>query len=259
MTETATAATPAMAGEALLLRLDGYEGPLDLLLELARAQKVDLAALDIVALADQFLAALDGGRALRPELAADWLVTAAWLAWLKSRLLLPDPEPDSDAEAAATSLAERLRGLEALRAGAGWLAGRPLLGRDVFARGVPETLEERREGALSADLAGLLHARAATLRRLAARRPYAPAPRRLPTVAEALERLRRVLGAAGPGWNALSRFLPPIAAPADPLLRRAAMAATLIAGLELARSGGAVLRQDEAFGPILLRPGPAAA
>ncbi len=250
-----------VAGEALHLRLEVYEGPLDLLLELARAQKVDLAALDVVALADQFLGALAAARPPRPELAADWLVTAAWLAWLKSRLLLPDPEPDSDAEAAATSLAERLRGLEALRALAGWLAGRPLLGRDVFARGRPETLEARRAGALEADLAGLLRARASVLRRAAARLPYAPAPRFLPTVAEALERLRLLPGAgpdrAAPAWVDLRRFLPPAAE--DSLLRRAGWAATLIAGLELAREGGATLRQDAAFGPILLRAGPAGA
>ena len=238
--------------EAPYLRLDGYEGPLDLLLELARAQKVDLAALDIVALADQFLRALDAARGLRPELAADWLVTAAWLAWLKSRLLLPEPEPDPDAEAATETLADRLRGLEALRAGAAWLGARPALGRDVFARGMPERLEERRDGAFEADLPGLLHARTMALRRLAARRPYAPVPRRLWTVGEAMARL---LGAgpdwAGPDWVELARFLPAEAI-ADPLERRAAIAATLIAGLELARSGGAVLRQESAFGPILL-------
>ncbi|MFT8242660.1 segregation and condensation protein A [Roseomonas sp. BN140053] len=252
MTATSVVAAPARPGtEALVVTLEGYEGPLDLLLDLARSQKVDLAALDILSLVDQYLAVIEGARQVRLELAADWLVMAAWLAWLKSRLLLPDPEPDEDAEAATESLTDRLMGLEALRAGAGWLGGRPVLGRDVFARGTPESLTEQREGALSADLPALLHAWTAALRRAAAKRPYVPKHRSLWTVRDALDRLRRLL-VGGPDWNELLHFLPTLSA--DPVERRAAMASTLIAGLELARGGGVELRQEAPFGPILLRP-----
>ncbi|UFN50733.1 segregation/condensation protein A [Roseomonas sp. OT10] len=243
--------TPAPV--ALHLRLEGFEGPLDLLLELARSQKVDLSRLDIVALVDQYLAVVEGARRVRLELAADWLVMAAWLAWLKSRLLLPEPEPDADAEAAAGSLADRLRALELLRAGAAWLGERPVLGRDTFSRGLPESLTQQRDGALSADLPALLHAWSQALRRAAARRPYVPKARKLWTVQDALGRLRRLLGTV-PGWGELSRFLPEELSP-DPVERRAALASTLIAGLELARGGGVELRQEEPFGPILLRPG----
>lgn len=238
--------------QALLLRLEGYEGPLDLLLELARAQKVDLARLDILALVDQYLAVIEGARRVRLELAADWLVMAAWLAWLKSRLLLPDPEPDEDAEAATVSLTDRLQGLEMLRAGAAWLDGQPMLGRDFFGRGQPESLVQRRDGELEAGLPALLHAWATAIRRAGSRRPYVPKPRRLWTVGEALSRLERLIGAAGPDWGELERFLPEGLA-LDPVERRAAIASTLIAGLELARHGGLELRQEAAFGPILLR------
>ncbi|MFC0410577.1 segregation and condensation protein A [Roseomonas elaeocarpi] len=237
---------------ALLLRLDGYEGPLDLLLELARAQKVDLATIDILALVEQFLAVIEGARRVRLELAAEWLVMAAWLAWLKSRLLLPDPEPDEDAVAATTSLTDRLMELEAVRAGAAWLRARPGLGTDVFARGAPEALVERRDGELDAALPALLHAWATALRRANARRPYVPKVRRLWTVAEAMVRLRQLLGEIGPDWGELQGFLP--AGPViDPVERRAALASTLIASLELARHGGLELRQEHGFGPIHLR------
>src|SRR5260370_39651414 len=135
----ATAGAPSSDGESLLLSLDGVEGPLDLLLDLARAQKVDLARLSIVALVDQYLAVIEGARRIRLELAADWLVMAAWLTWLKSRLLLPaGTEAAEEGEAAAEVLAARLRELQAMRAGAAWLGERALLGRGVFARGLPE-------------------------------------------------------------------------------------------------------------------------
>jgi len=250
-----TASSEASPG-ALLLRLDGYEGPLDLLLELARAQKVDLATIDILALVEQFLGVIEGARRVRLELAAEWLVMAAWLAWLKSRLLLPDPEPDEDAVAATTSLTDRLVELEAVRAGAAWLRARPGLGTDVFARGAPEALVERREGELDAALPSLLHAWATASRRSAARRPYVPKVRRLWTVAEAMIRLRQLLGEIGPDWGELQGFLPdgpPDAPVVDPVERRAALASTLIASLELARHGGLELRQEHGFGPIHLR------
>ena len=127
--------------EALSLRLDGFEGPLDLLLELARGQKVDLARISILALVEQYLAVIEGARRVRLELAADWLVMAAWLTWLKSRLLLPAAaRRQEDGEEAADVLAARLRDLQAMRAAAAWLTARPVLGQDVFARGPPEDL-----------------------------------------------------------------------------------------------------------------------
>ena len=234
---------------ALQLRLANYEGPLDLLLDLARAQKVDLASIDVVGLVDQYLAVLEGARRVRVEFAADWLVMAAWLTWLKSRLLLPDPEPDPDAEEAAGNLTDRLRDLEALRAQAAWLAACPVLGRDVWDRGAPERLSVERDGALRADMSGLLAAWMAASRRAAARRPYVLNVRRIWTVREAADRLARLLN--GPGWSDLLRFLPAEDL-TDPVERRAALASTLIAGLEMARGGALDLQQEKPFGPILL-------
>ncbi|MCQ4159169.1 segregation/condensation protein A [Roseomonas sp. GC11] len=239
------------APHTLHVSLEGYEGPLDLLLELARAQKVDIARISILALVDQYLAVIEGARSLRLELAADWLVMAAWLAWLKSRLLLPeDPQEEQDAGELAGQLAERLAELERMREAARWLGSRPQLGQQVLARGAPERLVRQEEGALNADLPGLLRAYVVALRRSAARRPYQPKPRRLWTVQEALDRLQSLVGVL-PEWGELSRFLPDTLR--DPVERRAALAATLLAGLEMARGGGIELRQEAAFGPILLR------
>ena len=145
--------------DSLLLRLDGFEGPLDLLLDLARGQKVDLARISILSLVEQYLAVIEGARRVRLELAADWLVMAAWLTWLKSRLLLPEgSEAAEEGEAAAEVLAARLRDLQAMRAGAVWLAARPQLGQDVFARGAPEDLTEIDRSRLALDLPALLRA-----------------------------------------------------------------------------------------------------
>ncbi|MFH5925721.1 segregation and condensation protein A [Roseomonas xinghualingensis] len=240
------------AEPALMVTLDGFEGPLDLLLDLARAQKVDIAKISILSLVDQYLAVIEGARRVRLELAADWLVMAAWLAWLKSRLLLPeDPEAEEDAEALAGALADRLRELERMREAAAWLGQRPLLGHDVMARGAPESLVLEDRSGLAADLPGLLRAYTDVLRRAAARRPYRPKPRKIWTVQDALSRLQTLVGHA-PGWAELSRFLPE--AEMDPTERRAALASTLVAGLELAKTGAAELRQDAPFAPILLRP-----
>jgi segregation and condensation protein A len=244
------AAGPALA-ETLHVSLEGYEGPLDLLLELARAQKVDIARLSILDLVDQYLLVIEGARRIRLELAADWLVMAAWLAWLKSRLLLPDdPEQEEDAESLAGQLAERLAELEKMREAARWLGTRPQLGQEVLARGVAERLVVEDRSGLRAELPGLLRAYTDALRRSAAQRPYRPRPRKLWTVQDALERLSRLVGGL-PGWGELQRFLPELLQ--DPVERRAALAATLIAGLELARGGGIELRQEAAFGPIMLR------
>jgi segregation and condensation protein A len=137
----------------LHLRLDGFEGPLDLLLELARAQKVDLERISILSLVDQFLSVVEQARRVRLEIAADWLVMAAWLAWLKSRLLLPPEEagPEEDAEALAVALADRLRELEQMRAAAAWLNSREQLGREVFNRGLPESLRVEDRSGIAAD------------------------------------------------------------------------------------------------------------
>ncbi len=246
----------ALAGETPVpvLRLGAFEGPLDLLLALARAQRVDLARISILAVVEQFLAAVEGARALRLELAADWLVMAAWLAWLKSRLLLPADATEEDARDAAGLLAARIAGLEEVRAAAGWLGARPQLGVDVFGRGAPERLVREDRSRLSADLPGLVQAYLGGVRRAGARETYRPRPPALPGLAEALVRLSRLLGGL-PGWTELRHFLPGEAAgDADAALRRrAGVASTLLAGLELAREGAVLLRQDDAFGPILLR------
>ncbi len=240
-----------MTESSLHLRLDGFEGPLDLLLELARAQKVDITKISVVALVDQYLAVIEGARRVRLEVAADWLVMAAWLAWLKSRLLIPLEQVEGeDAETLAERLTDRLAELERMRAAALWLNRRPWLGHDVFARGAPEVLKQEDRSGIAADLPALLQAYVAGRRRALARRPYRPKPRKLFTVQEALDRLSRLVGAL-PAWAELRAFLPEGAM--DPVERRAALASTLIAGLEMARGGGVELRQDRAFGPILLR------
>jgi len=241
------------APESLLLDLDGFQGPLDVLLELARAQKVDIRQISIVALVDQFLAIVEGARRVRLELAADWLVMAAWLAWLKSRLLLPEEErgpEEEDPILAAHRLTERLAELDRMRAAAAWLGSRAQLGRETFARGAPESLRLEDRSGLVADLTTLLRAYATARRRGAADRPFTPKPRKLWSVAEALTRLHHLIGGT-PGWNTLMSFLPE--GMLSPLDRRAALASTLIAALEAARGGGVELRQEAAFGPILLR------
>ena len=232
------------------LRLDGFEGPLDLLLDLARAQKVDLAKISILRLVEQFLAAVAGARRVRLELAADWLVMAAWLTWLKSRLLLPDDQPEAEeALEAAEVLAARLLALQRVRAAAHWLGDRPALGRDVWARGAGESFTELDRSCLAADTAGLLRAYLAAIRRSAGQKRYRPASPPLWSVQDALGRLSAMLGRFA-DWTVLERFLPDLSD--DPLARRAATAATLLAGLELARDGQLRIRQDQAFGPIML-------
>lgn len=243
-----------------LLRLEGFEGPMDLLLDLARAQKVDLARISILQLVEQYLAVVERARRVRLELAADWLVMAAWLAWLKSRLLLPpDDELAMEGEEAAELLQERLMELACMGELARWLEARPRLGRDVFARGLPENLVEVDRSGLALDMPQLLRAYLAAIRRTARRRIYAPRTIRFWTVQDALSRLTRLLGQTPPGWSTLDAFLPdslPEQMEGEDALRqrRAAMAGTLIAGLELAKTGRLELRQDETFGQIMLRP-----
>jgi segregation and condensation protein A len=234
----------------LVLRLEGFEGPLDLLLDLARAQKVDLARISILALVEQYLAVIEGARRIRLELAADWLVMAAWLAWLKSRLLLPEGAEAEEGELAADVLAARLRDLSAMREAAAWLGGRPQLGHEVFARGAPEDHTEVDRSRLALDLGSLMRAYLQAMRRRSSTRRYRPRPLSLWSVNDALRRLGALLGSM-PDWSSLERFLPEHLG--TPLERRAAFASTLLAGLEMARGGAVRLRQEQAFGPILVR------
>ena len=243
--------TPPPGADALLVHLEGFDGPLDLLLDLARAQKVDLARISILSLVEQYLAVIEGARSVRIELAADWLVMAAWLTWLKSRLLLPDnPAAAEEGEAAAEVLAGRLRDLHAIRIAAAWLGERPQLGQEVFARGLPEDFSETDRSRLALDLPGLMRAYLAALRRGTRHSPYRPEPLTLWNVRDALARLSVLVGSL-PDWAALDQFLPDDLG--GPLERRAALASTLVAGLEMARGGTVHLRQETAFAPILVK------
>jgi segregation and condensation protein A len=235
--------------DVLTVSLEGFEGPLDLLLDLARAQKVDLAKISILALVDQYLAIVEGAATLRLEKAADWLVMAAWLAWLKSRLLLPQDDPAAEeGEQSAEILAARLAELAAMREGAAWLSARPVLGIDVFARGAPEDHTATDRSRLVADLPGLLRAYVDAVRRGAAMVMYQPKQLSFWTVQDALKRLSATLGSM-PGWAFLERFLPEQLTGQE---RKAAIASTLIASLEMAKGGNLRLRQDAPFAPILL-------
>ncbi|GBD43485.1 Segregation and condensation protein A [bacterium HR40] len=237
------------SGEALTLSLEAFSGPLELLLELARAQKVDLARISILELVDQYLAWLERARELRLALAADYLVMAAWLVYLKSQLLLPVGEREEpEIERQAVDLADRLRLLEAIRRAADWLAERPCLGDQRLPRGAPERPAVERQGPLVARLAELLQAWAAVARRAAPQSVELP-PRRWVSVEQVLDRIARQL--VGRDWQRIERFLP--AEWRDELLRRSAMASGLVAALELARRGEIDLYQPEPFGPIFLR------
>lgn len=237
-------------GPRLALSLDGFEGPLDVLLDLARRQKVDLRRISITALVDQYLAFVEDARAHALTVAADHLVMAAWLTLLKSALLLPaDPAEDPAPEDVAARLAHRLARLQAMRDAAAALDSRPRLGRDVHARGAPEGLRRVRSGPVDAALADLALAYGAVLGRA---RPAAYTPRRVPAVSieQALARLTAWIGAL-PGWASLDLLAARLAA--DPELARSARASALVAALELARQGRLDLRQDAPFGPVRVR------
>ena len=240
------------ASEALIVDVDGFEGPLDLLLALGRTQKVDLRRISVLQLARQYLAFVERARALRIELAADYLVMAAWLAWLKSRLLLPpDPEEDgpSGAEMAA-HLAFQLDRLQAMRDAAARLMARDRLGRDVFARGTPETMTRRRRVRYGATLLDLMQGYA-RIRTRDAFRPYVMDRDAILTLEQALERMRGLIGFAGT-WTDIAGWLPE-GFVTDPVRRRSATAATFAAALELVREGRADLRQSAAFAPVEIR------
>ncbi len=236
---------------AFTVDVAGFEGPLDLLLELARRQKVDLARISILALAEQYLAFVEAARKRRLELAADYLVMAAWLAYLKSRLLLPSaPKEDlEDAADLAEKLAERLRRLEVIRRAADLLMKRPQLGRDVFARGAPEAIDLPSGAAYSATLYDLISAYARQSQKRA-RTFVRMKPREVWTLAEARDALSRLIGRAA-DWVSLDAWL--IEYGVDPKMRRSARASSFSASLELVREGLLELRQDQHFAPLYLR------
>lgn len=234
----------------LTIELDGWEGPLDLLLALARTQKVDLRRISIVALVGQYLRWIDRAAALRLELAADFLVMAAWLAYLKSALLLPrEPEMDPDPEELALRLQLRLERLDAMRDAGARLMARDRVGRDVFVRGRPEGLRTTRHSRWQAELYDVI----AAYGRISARsRPvlHVVATRPVMTLEVAIGRVEAML-ATRLDWTLLAAFLP---GDGDDRYRRSALASTFLATLELARQGRVALRQDVPFGPIDVRP-----
>jgi segregation and condensation protein A len=238
----------------LVVDLDGYEGPIDVLLALAREQKVDLTRISILRLADQFLAFIAAARRLKLEIAADYLVMAAWLAYLKSRLLLPQPPaPDEPSgEDLAAALAYQLQRLEAMQQAGIRLMARPQLGRDIFRRGAPEGLPRVLVPVWDVSLYELLKAYGDGRQRKDGAVLHI-APPELLSMDDALQRLSRMLGRI-PDWRSLMSFLPPVAG--GELVWRSAVAATFAASLELVRSGKFQLRQDTAFGPIYLRSPP---
>jgi segregation and condensation protein A len=237
--------------EQLVLDLDGYEGPIDLLLTLAREQKVDLGKISILALAEQYLAFIARQHSLNLELAADYLVMAAWLAYLKSRLLLPQPAPDEEPSGAelAAELEHRLRLLEAMQNAGTRLMARPRTGQNVFLRGAPEGLAVVPVPVYELSLYELLRTYGEARRRTEAA-VLAIEPAEFYSMDDALSRLSRFIGRV-PNWREIAGFLPRELR--GELFRRSALAATFAAALELARRGRLELRQDRAFGPIYLR------
>jgi segregation and condensation protein A len=241
---------PAVAtSERLTLDIDGWEGPLDLLLTLARTQKVDLAKISILALVEQYLAFIADAKKLRLEIAADYLVMAAWLAYLKSCLLLPkDAGQDPSPEELALRLQLRLQRLSAMREAGARLLARDRLGRDVFVRGAPEGLRVVRKSAWQVELYdliaayGMVRARSEPAVHIVSRRPVM-------TLEEALLRVERLLGATV-DWSDIRSFLPDTQ---DPQSRKSALASSFVATLELARKGKLELGQESPFAPLYVR------
>jgi segregation and condensation protein A len=236
---------------ALIVDVDGFEGPLDLLLELARRQKVDLARISILALAEQYIAFIEDARKARLELAADYLVMAAWLAYLKSRLLLPEPpkgeEPSADELASA--LTARLRRLEAIRAAAKLLADRDRLGRDVFARGAPEPLADIAKPQWEATLYDLLEAYGRQRQKKANAR-VTLRQRVVWSLVDAREALEALIGETR-DWTVLDDYL--IRWAVEPSMRVTVRASSFSAMLELVKEGFAEIRQDKTFAPLYVR------
>ena len=241
-----------LAAEALIVDVDGFEGPLDLLLTLSRTQKVDLRKISVLALAEQYLAFVERAKTLRIELAADYLVMAAWLAFLKSRLLLP-PDPADEGpsgEELAAHLAFQLERLSAMREAAAKLMARDQKGRDFFVRGVPEDVTRVRKVKYTATLLDLMQGYA-RIRTKDEFRPYAMDRSHVMTLEQALERMRGLMGFAGE-WTDLLSYLPE-GWEVDPARRRSATASHFAASLELAKAGVLQIRQTETFAPIQIK------
>ena len=241
-----------VAAEALIVDVGAFEGPLDLLLTLSRTQKVDLRQISILDLAQQYLAFVEQAKRLRLELAADYLVMAAWLAFLKSRLLLPpDPaEEGPSGEELAAHLAFQLERLQAMRESAAKLMARDQLGRDFFARGITEDVQRVRRVTYTATLLDLMQGYA-RIRTRDDFRPFVMDRQHVMTMEQALERMRGLIGFAG-GWTDIASYLPD-GWDADPQRRRSTTAATFAASLELAKEGKIEIRQGESFAPIQIR------
>jgi segregation and condensation protein A len=240
---------PIRQSDELTLALDGWEGPLDLLLTLARAQKVDLTQISILELVEQYLTYLADARALKLEIAADYLVMAAWLAYLKSCLLLPrDPEADPSPEEIALRLQLRLQRLDAMREAGARLLGRDRVGRDVFVRGAPEGLRLIRKAAWQVRDFDLFAAYGVVRARTQPAMHVVHA-RAVMTLEEAIERVGKMIGMAL-DWTFLESFLP---STQDQQFRRSCLASSFLAALELARRGRLEIAQDGPFAPIRLK------
>ena len=252
------AAPAADAGGALIVDVGGFEGPLDLLLELARHHKIDLKQISILALAEQYLVFIEDARRLQLELAADYLVMAAWLAYLKSRLLIPVPpgSEEDEPEDLAARLAFRLQRLQAMRDASARLMARNVLGRDVFARGAPEPLIFATTRKYDDNLIDLLKAYAERRQKKMRRQTYTVARQPTWSIKEARTALERLVGAMN-DWGTFDAWLADYLA--EPGMRRSVTASSFTASLELAREGLLDLRQDGPFKPIYLRRRAAAA
>ena len=241
------------AADALTIDIDGWEGPLDLLLALARNQKVDLRQLSILQLVDQYLTYVNEARELKLEVAADYLVMAAWLAYLKSALLLPrDPEVEPSPEDLALRLQLRLERLNAMREAGARLIARDRMGRDVFPRGAPEGLKVVRKSRWQAEIYDLISAYGQISART---RPvmHIVAVRPVMTLEDAITRVSSLVGERI-DWSTIESFLP---AEAEGLYRKSALASSFVAALELAREGRVGLKQKSAFAPLYLKAGQA--
>ena len=245
-----TPAAPA-AEDVMYVDVDGYEGPLDLLLDLARRQKVDLAAISVLALAEQYLKFIETVREKRIEVAADYLVMAAWLAYLKSRLMVPQAASDEEpsGEMLAAMLQFRLKRLEAMRRAASQLMNRPRLGFQIYARGAPEPIEIARKSLWEASLYDLLKAYAGQRER-GATTEYTPFHRTVWSLQEARDILQRLIGDSFE-WVAMDTYLEQYLA--TPTERATVRASTFASSLELVRLGQIDLRQTETFGPLFMR------
>jgi segregation and condensation protein A len=241
-----------LAAEALIVDVDGFEGPLDLLLMLSRTQKVDLRKISVLALAEQYLSFVQRAKSLRIELAADYLVMAAWLAFLKSRLLLP-PDPSDEGpsgEELAAHLAFQLERLAAMRDRAAQLMARDQKGRDFFVRGLPEDVTRVRRVRYTATLLDLMQGYA-RIRTKDEFRPYVMDRDNVFTLEQALERMRGLIGYAGE-WTDLLSYLPD-GWETDPQRRRSATASHFAASLELVKTGAIRIRQSDTFAPIQIQ------